>query len=71
MLERLTKWEFWDRALARALRTALQGLVATTATCATFFEIDWVAIASGTALLTLTSIANSIIAGLPELDEDR
>lgn len=69
MLKRICTWEFWDKALARALRTALQGFVASAGTCAIVQDINWVAIASGTALAVLVSIANSIIAGLPEAAE--
>lgn len=69
MLKRICTWQFWDKALARALRTALQGFVASVATCAMVQEINWPAIASGTALAVMVSIANSIIAGLPEAAE--
>ncbi len=70
MLKRLTTWDFWDRALARALRTALQGFVASAATCAMVQELNWIAIGSGTALAVLVSLANSVIAGLPEVETD-
>ncbi|WP_305177859.1 holin [Faecalibaculum rodentium] len=66
MLKRLTAWSFWDRALARALRTALQGFLGSVATCSVIQDIDPVAILSGTALAVLVSLANSVIAGLPE-----
>lgn len=71
MLKRICTWQFWDKALARALRTALQGFGASVTTCAMVQDINWPAIASGTALAVMVSIANSIIAGLPEVsDED-
>lgn len=69
MLKRICTFEFWDKALARALRTALQGFVASAASCAVIQDLNAVAILSGTALAVLVSIANSIIAGLPEVEE--
>lgn len=68
MLKRLTEWEFWDKALSRALRTALQGFVGTAASCTMLGDFNWYAIGSGTAVAVLVSIATSVIAGLPEAD---
>lgn len=70
MLKRICTWDFWDKALARALRTVLQGFVGSATTCVMLQEINWMAIGSGAAVAVLISLANSVIAGLPEADKE-
>lgn len=67
-MKRIMNWEFWDAALARAVRTALQGFVAVLSGCAMLQDINWAVIGSGTAVAVLMSLASSIIAGLPEVE---
>lgn len=69
MLKRICTWEFWDLALARAGRTALQGFVAVLSTCTMLGEMNWAALASGTAVAVLMSVATSMIKALPEEGE--
>lgn len=65
-MERLFKKSFWNAACARAVRTALQGFIASTSTMAMVQDINWFVIGSTTALAVLLSFATSIVAELPE-----
>ena len=60
------KW--WKAAGIRALKTFCQTAVATIGTTAVLHEVDWVAIASASALAAVLSLLTSL-AGLPEVDE--
>ena len=55
-------------ALIRALKTLAQTAVATIGTTALFSEVDWIMVASASALAAILSILTSI-AGLPEVKE--
>lgn len=66
MLKNLKSLEFWEAACARALRTALQGFLASAGTCAVIQDLNVPVIFSTTALAVLVSLATSIVAGLPE-----
>lgn len=61
---------FWKAALVRAVRTLAQTAVATIGTTAVISEVDWVMVASASALAAILSILNSIATGLPEVQED-
>lgn len=61
------KW--WKAAGIRALKTFCQTAVATIGTTAVLHEVDWVAIASASALAAVLSLLTSL-AGLPEVDEE-
>lgn len=56
-------------ALIRALRTVAQTAVATIGTGAVFSEIDWLTVASTSALAGVLSILTSVATGLPECPE--
>lgn len=59
----------WAKAAGiRALRTFSQAAVATIGTTAVLSEVDWVVVASASALAAILSILTSI-AGLPEVKE--
>lgn len=62
----------WKRfivaALIRALRTLAQTAVATIGTTALLHEVDWVMVASASALAAVLSILTSIATGLPEVN---
>lgn len=55
-------------ALVRAIKTLAQTAVATIGTTAVFSEVDWLLVASASALAAVLSILTSV-AGLPEVKE--
>ena len=64
-----TNFPLWLKAAAvRALKTLAQTAVATIGTTAVLSEVDWVLVASASALAAILSILTSI-AGLPEVKE--
>ena len=58
--------DFWKAALIRALRTVCQTAIATIGTAAMLSEVNWVMVASASALAGILSILTSISTGLPE-----
>ena len=60
---------FWRAARVRALRTLAQTAVATIGTTAVLHEVDWITVASASALAAVLSILTSIATGLPEVEE--
>lgn len=64
-----TNFTLWLKAAAvRALKTLAQTAVATIGTTAVLSEVDWVLVASASALAAILSLLTSI-AGLPEVKE--
>ena len=61
------KW--WKAAGIRALKTACQTAVATIGTSAILSEVNWIAVASASALAGILSLLTSV-AGLPEVKEE-
>lgn len=59
---------FWRAALIRAIRTVCQTAIATIGTTAVLEEVNWILVASSSALAGLLSILNSVATGLPEVD---
>jgi len=60
---------FWKAAAIRALRTLAQTAAATIGTTALMEEVNWVAVASASALAAVLSVLTSIATGLPEAEE--
>lgn len=61
----------WVKAsLIRALRTVCQTAIATIGTSALMSEVNWIAVASSSALAGVLSILTSL-AGLPEVDNEK
>ena len=67
MKEKFLKW--LQAAGIRAIKTMAQTAVATISTSAIISEVDWVMVASASALAGILSLLTSI-AGLPELKEE-
>lgn len=61
------KW--WKAALVRAVKTVAQTAVATIGTSMILSEVNWLAVASASALAGILSLLTSV-AGLPEVKED-
>lgn len=60
------KW--WHASLVRCIKTISQTAIATIGTAAALGGVDWVMVASASALAGILSILTSI-AGLPEVKE--
>ena len=62
-------WGKWFKAAGiRAIKTVAQTAVATIGTSAAINDVDWVFVASASALAGILSLLTSL-AGLPELEE--
>ena len=65
-----TNFKGWLKAAGiRALKTLAQTAVATIGTCAVLSEVDWVMVASASALAAVLSLLTSV-AGLPAVKEE-
>lgn len=65
----MTNWKIWAKAAAiRALKTVAQTAVATIGTTAVMSEVDWIMVASASALAGILSLLTSV-AGLPEVKD--
>lgn len=60
--------EFWKAALIRALRTVCQTAIASIGTAAVISDVNWLVVASASALSGILSILTSIATGLPEVE---
>ena len=65
----MLKKEFWKAALIRAIRTIAQTAIATIGTATVLSEINWIQIASASAVAGILSVLTSIATGLPEVPE--
>ena len=59
---------WWKAAGIRAIKTVYQTAIATIGTSALMSEVNWVAVASASALAGILSMLTSV-AGLPEVEE--
>ena len=63
-------WKKWAKAAAiRAVKTVAQTAIATIGTSAVFGDVNWLAVASASALAGVLSVLTSV-AGLPECKEE-
>ena len=64
-------WKEWAKAAGvRAVKTFAQTAIATIGTSMALCQVDWVLVASASALAAVLSLLTSL-AGLPELDTTR
>ena len=64
-----TKWKSWLKAAGiRAVKTVAQTAVATIGASAVLSEVDWIVVASASALAGVLSLLTGV-AGLPELPD--
>ncbi len=64
--EKTKRW--WKAAGIRAVKTMAQTAIATIGTGALLSDVNWLAVASASAMAGLLSLLTSV-AGLPELEE--
>lgn len=60
---------WWRASLIRCIKTISQTAIATIGTAAALGNVDWIMVASASALAGILSILTSV-AGLPEVKED-
>ena len=66
----LTNPKWWAAAGIRALKTVCQTAIATIGTSAVISEVNWLPVASASALAGILSLLTSL-AGLPEVDNEQ
>lgn len=68
MFEKLFDKDFWKAAAARAVYTIAETAIAVIGTTALIEQVNWIAVASASALAGVLSILKSIAVGVPETE---
>ena len=66
-MKNISNGNWWKAAGIRALKTVCQTAIATIGTAALVTEVNWVAVASASALAGILSLLTSL-AGIPEVE---
>lgn len=69
-MKNITNKEWWIKAGIRALKTVAQTAIASIGTAAVMSEVNWVFVASASALAGILSMLMSL-AGIPEVEDDK
>ena len=68
-MKNITNKDWWKYALVRSVKTIAQTAIAMIGTSLVLQDVDWIAVASASALAGILSILTSL-AGLPEVNHE-